>query len=402
MAIPLVDILKLVGTLDDSTGDENARSRFRAYLQESVAKPGSLRDYIQSCLSNSGDQYNRALQDLINRAGELLGFTVAYGRYKGVQGEIGHDGLWSSPTGLFVVAEVKTTDAFSIDTATLLGYVDKLISAQKIPDRDHALGLYVIARPDLGLSQLESSIIAKKLADQLRVISAESLLKVTELACEYGIEHEKLLMLIRPSGPRLDSVIDLMAELIAQEKLGPENLSNDSHQPSAGTQAPKEPKTVLAYSDGPPEAAQYFLVPVGAEREETAAQVVERTVGHDWFAFGERTPHKDAIKTGDFLCFYASGGFGVIATARVANPPHKDPQFPGLTKPSRWSWVVNLDNAKLFLNSPITINREMRARLDAFKEKDLDAAWGWFVVSVHKVSQRDFDLLTQVSDAESK
>lgn len=43
-----------------------------------------LRDYVEECLRESGDQYNRALQDLANHLGRFLGFEVAFGRYHGV------------------------------------------------------------------------------------------------------------------------------------------------------------------------------------------------------------------------------------------------------------------------------------------------------------------------------
>ncbi len=48
--------------------------------------------------------------------GILLGFAVEYGRYRGVQWQIGHDGFWTSPTGKHVVVEVKTTDTYTVQT----------------------------------------------------------------------------------------------------------------------------------------------------------------------------------------------------------------------------------------------------------------------------------------------
>jgi hypothetical protein len=120
---------------------------------------GQIRDYIEECLRYSGDQYNRALQDLVNYLGHFLGFEVTFGRYHGVQGQIGFDGLWKSPTSFFIVVEVKTTDVYAIKTATLIGYVNALISEQQISDWDHALGLYVIGRPDAELRQLENAIL---------------------------------------------------------------------------------------------------------------------------------------------------------------------------------------------------------------------------------------------------
>jgi hypothetical protein len=125
MSITLKQILDLVGKLDDSPGDETPRERFRRFLQENVTEVGSLRDYVEVCLRNPGDQYNRALQDLVNHLGHFLGFEVTFGRYQGVKGHIGFDGHWKSPTGFHVVVEVKTTETYAIKAATLVGYVDE-------------------------------------------------------------------------------------------------------------------------------------------------------------------------------------------------------------------------------------------------------------------------------------
>ena len=118
MSIALKQILDLVGKLDDTPGEVTPRERFRRFLKENITEVGQIRDYIEECLRNSGDQYNRALQDLVNYLGHFLGFGVTFGRYHGVQGQIGFDGLWKSPTSFFIVVEVKTTDVYAIKTAT--------------------------------------------------------------------------------------------------------------------------------------------------------------------------------------------------------------------------------------------------------------------------------------------
>lgn len=145
----------------------------------------------------------------------------------------------------------------------------------------------------------------------------------------------------------------------------------------------------------------YFLVAVGAINGETSVRGVERTVARNWFAFGEHAPKlRDSIKADGSLCFYASG-VGVVAKARVVEPPHQDIRFPDLKDPQRWSWIVRLDEVKLFLDSPVIIDREMRAKLDAFKDKNLDN-WGWFVQSLFRLTEHDFDLLTNSAATKAK
>lgn len=127
MTITLSQILSLVGKLDDSPGDDTPRERFRHFLTENVSEIGQVRDHIEECLRTSGDQYNRALQDLVNYLGRFLEFEVGFGRYQGVRGQIGFDGHWKSSTGFHIIIEVKTTEAYAIKAATLVGYVDMLL-----------------------------------------------------------------------------------------------------------------------------------------------------------------------------------------------------------------------------------------------------------------------------------
>ncbi len=46
----LSQILALAGQLDDSTGSNTARERFRDFLDENVTEVGQVRDYVQECL----------------------------------------------------------------------------------------------------------------------------------------------------------------------------------------------------------------------------------------------------------------------------------------------------------------------------------------------------------------
>ena len=72
----LEQILDLVGPLDDTPGENTPRERFRRYLATSVQTMGAVRDYIETCLRTSGTPYNRALQDLVNHTGRLIGWLM--------------------------------------------------------------------------------------------------------------------------------------------------------------------------------------------------------------------------------------------------------------------------------------------------------------------------------------
>jgi hypothetical protein len=216
--VGLETLLKLVGTLDDSDDPNSARARFRAYLRENVHNVGDLRAYVDAALSSSGDQYNKALQDLINHAGRLLGFAVEFGRYRGVPGQIGFDGLWRSPTGRAVVVEAKTTDVYTVKTATLLEYITDLVSAGRTERSDLAIGLCGDGRFDAATSELEKAITAEGRQGKLRVAGVDALLNLLELKQEYELEHETVFQLLLPSPVRVDTIVNLIFDITSQER----------------------------------------------------------------------------------------------------------------------------------------------------------------------------------------
>jgi hypothetical protein len=373
--IKLDQILALVGKLDDSPGDETPRERFRHFLKENVREVGQVRDYVDECLRSKGDQYNRALQDLVNHIGNFLEFEVTFGRYTGVRGQVGYDGHWKSPTGFHIVVEVKTTETYAIKTATLLGYIDELISERKIPDRGSVLGLYVIGRPDPEIMQLEKAIIAEKSTQRLRVISVESLLSLADLLNEYDVAHEAILAVLQPSGPMIDPIVDLMTSLVAQRK---------------AEELPEEEVQVLE----PTIKNAYWLTPVKSDEKQTAEEVILTLVGQEQiYAIGERTPGRKHLKPGDWICFYATGK-GVVAHAEVISKPEIK-LHPKIHHPKKYPWVFRLDRERLYLDNPVVLDADLRSRLDAFQLRDPTKSWAWFVQATRRISEHDFNILTR-------
>lgn len=384
MSFSLNEILDLVGPLDDSAGEDSPRERFRRFLRKNVHEVGEVRDHIEQCLRTSGEQYNRALQDLVNYVGEFLDFKVEFGRYRGVQNQIGFDGLWQSPTGLNVVVEVKTTETYAVKTATLVGYADELISAKRIPSWETALGLYVVGRPDPELRQLENAIVAEKRTHQLRVISVESLLSLAEIMSEYDVTHEDMLVLLRPSGPGIDALADLIARLVAQRTAQEPELVPVPVAPTAPTAAP----------DTAPTAEAYWLTPVKDDENVTASDCVKHLVEKNGiYAFGERTPGRKHIKSGDWICFYATGN-GVIAHAKVSSPPERKPD-PRVRHPEDYPYTVHVKDQRLYTQNPVVLDGTVRQQLDAFKGRDPDKSWAWFVQATRKITEHDFRVLTR-------
>ncbi|MEW6047565.1 MAG: EVE domain-containing protein [Bacillota bacterium] len=379
--ITLGRVLSLVGKLDDSPGEGTPRERFRDFLRETITDLGQLRDYVEECLRTPGDQYSRALQDLVNRLGELMGFQVTYGRYQGAKGEIGFDGHWRSPTGFHIVVEVKTTEVYAIKTATLVGYVDELISERLIPNWESALGLYVVGRPDPELHSLENSILSERRSHQLRIISVTALLLLAEMMRDYDVGHEELLTIVRPSRPTVDPLVDLMSRLV---------LQREAVETPAAMGVTTEPERPRESGEGP----AYWFSPVKGDQEQTADQVIETLVGRERiYAYGDRTPGRKSIKPGDWICFYATGK-GVIAHAEVASLPENKPH-PRVRHPEKYPWVFSLRNPTLYLDRPVVLDAATRARMDAFKQRDPGKSWSWFAQATRRISEHDFRVLTR-------
>jgi hypothetical protein len=377
ISLTLGGVLALVGDLNDSAGEDTSAIRFRAFLKEQANEVGQVRDYIQESLATTGEQEARAFQDLVNHVGTLLGFEVTFGRYKGVKGEIGFDGHWKSPDGFHLVVEAKKSEVFSINTAALLGYVDQLVAAGGIPSAADALGLYVVGQLNPAVSGLENAIIAQSNTHRLRVISADSLLSIAELKASENLTHADVLGLLRPSGPTIDPLIDLIAALAAQEEPGP-------------FPPPKE-KLEAKIPGGIP---SYWMTPVKGNQKQSAEEVIQGLVGNKGiYAFGDRTPGRKHLKPGDMICFYATAK-GVVGHARVTTSPSYQ-ESSAIEDPEQYPWVFNLEDQALYLNDPRVLDPARRSQLDAFKGKDPAAPWAWFVQATRRISKHDFDLLVQ-------
>ncbi len=373
MQATLKETLELIGKLDDSTGDNSPRIRFHNYLKSYITEVGQLRDYIEESIRETDNQYNKAFQDLVNHLGTFLGFEVVFGRYSGVKNEIGFDGHWISPEGFHLVVEVKSSETYPIKTATLLEYMNQLISEKQIPSDNDVIGVYVIGKPNPEVQQLKNAIIAENRFQQLRIISIDALITLAELMNEYDVNHEDILSIIKPSGPSIDPNVEIMIKLAAQQ--GP--------PPETGTEQQKPT---------PEGEINYWITPVRDEEDETASETIQKLVGNlRIYAFGERTPGRKSIKQGDKICFYETGN-GIVAHATVDSSPKNQPS-PDIRNPELYPWTFKLKEPQLYLDNPTIINKELRSQLDAFKDKDPNKLWAWFVQSTRKISENDFNKL---------
>ena len=189
--------------------DESDASReFREFL--SLVPSGVLERYADECLTTRFDDNGLALQDIVNEVGRRLGFKVTNGRYRGLPGRTGYDGLWHSPYGHDLVIEVKISDAYRLDLPRVMGYLHTLIE-QGEAAKERSSILIVVGREDTG--DLEAQIRGSRYAWDVRLISVDALLRLMRIreAVESPLIERQIHELLMPHEfTKLDRIIDLV------------------------------------------------------------------------------------------------------------------------------------------------------------------------------------------------
>lgn len=215
-----------------------ASVEFRAFL--SLVPSDLLRRYAAECIAESFPNSGHAFQDLVNEVGRRLGFEVTPGRYRGVSGQNGFDGLWVFPDKHAAVVEVKTTDTYRIVLETVANYRRRLVAEGNIHEEQSSI-LIVVGREDTG--ELEAQIRGSRYAWDIRVISLEGLLRLLVLKEELEdpeTVHRIHAILVPREFTRLDEIVDLVfstAEEVKQEDLAlaseaaDDEVSERRHEP---------------------------------------------------------------------------------------------------------------------------------------------------------------------------
>jgi hypothetical protein len=202
-------IEQIVAMAGDGNLKDNSQcsSEFREYLTQ--ADSIKLGSYIEHCLSSTYPKSGLVFQDLVNELARRLDYKVINGRYQGTSNSVGFDGIWVSPEGHAIIAEVKTTDAYTFSLDKIATYRQKLLATNEINSPSSIL--IVVGRQDTG--ELEAQVRGSRHAWDIRLISAVSLLKLVQLK-EHSDESEtdqKIRSLLTPMEfTRLDSLVDVM------------------------------------------------------------------------------------------------------------------------------------------------------------------------------------------------
>lgn len=193
----------------------------------------------------------------------------------------------------------------------------------------------------------------------------------------FDVTHPDVVTILWPSGPSVNSLVNIISTIIGQAA-EPEKVDDTVIQTPVRTTE---------------EGQAFWLTPVSGDEQQSAEDCVQSLVGKEGiYAFGERTPGRNRIKEGDGIAFYSTG-VGVIANALVSSRPENKPN-PVVRHPDRYPYVFKVKSPALYPSKPILLDSSIRSKLDAFKGRDLNAPWAWFVQSTRAISKHDFELLT--------
>jgi len=223
------------GKLND---DSLTSAEFREFLSQIPSI--DIKRYLEECVSEKFDNNGFVLQDIVNEIGSRLGFLVSPGRYRGVQGRVGYDGLWKFPDGHIVVVEVKTTDTYQINLESIAKYRRDIIAQGQTTEETSSI-LIVLGREERDTSNLEAQIRGSRYAWDIRLVSVDALLRLMFLKEE--VDNPQIIrriseVLIPREFTKLDEIIDIVFSTAVDVK---ENEDIDSEEDESDTEERVKP-----------------------------------------------------------------------------------------------------------------------------------------------------------------
>jgi hypothetical protein len=355
VSVTLDQILLLTGRLDDATGFDSPRERFRRFLFDRVREPAMARVFVDECQHAPGDESRRALQDVIVLLGRFLGFHVTFDAPRAAVGAR-ICGVWHAPN-MDVLVELRADQ----DDGTAVEALSRAVTAVSDPSRG-AAGLCVVAPRFMNRAALDAS--ASATSGAVGVVALDALVSLTSLVSDARVSHGDIAKLFAPGVP-----------------FGPllEMLGRCATSAAPARSAPAVPAVA---------STGFWILTVTGDRGTTPDQFLDVVVARRGVLglTGDR-PSNDAVRTGDRVCFHISGR-GVVGHGRIAAP---DAAPAGLRDAHRFRQLWRLEDVRLNLGAPVTLDAETDLRLRAARDPE-----GHTVVGIPRES---FNALTTSSGA---
>jgi hypothetical protein len=333
MSVSLSQILMLAGPLDDSTGFDAPRERFRRYLTENVAEISSLKALIEDAQRLVGEQPHRALQDALVVLGRFLGFETTFGTYQRLAGAVQYEGQWRSRHRLHVLLEIRGDQTQRIDHDDMTRALAAL-SANTALDDAPRLGLSVVTPLFAARGRLDEEHLLAKPGQDRRVVSTRSLLWLAEAVSGGQMTHDEVVRLL-VSGQSLDLIVELLER------------HTDGKRPKADSAVAVEsiahagPSEHLPVSD-----PDCWAVVVDRSGSSAFEQIVHSAVAsRHVLGVLEDQSAPGVARPGDAVCFFLPGK-GVVGRAEIATPEESGLQL--IRDTDRFSRLYRVRNVVIF------------------------------------------------------
>ena len=207
-----ITIEKLIELTGDLKDNQPSTQKFRNFISSPDVSRADLKTWVSECLEKTGQNFNRALQDIVNCIGERLGFQVEYGLYAGRGGAIGYDGKWASPDAkIQLVIDTKKSGAYSIDPSQIGEYIQQL--SRKPGEMEAIYGLFVVGEEQPGT--IINTIRGSRYRNSIRVAPLKSLINLLRIKEETQLSHAKIVKLLVPIDTiNIGEIIELIEDIV--------------------------------------------------------------------------------------------------------------------------------------------------------------------------------------------
>lgn len=368
MTVTLNELLMLAGPLDEGTGFDSPRERFRRFLLEHVTNATVARSLIEQCQHAPGDQHYLALQDLVVAVGRCLGFDSRFGSHLPAAGSWKPDGYWHSRR-LDVILDIRTQPSGTADCETLSRSVAALTRPSRADTTRRALGLCVLAPLFAGRGRLAELQSSDDPASNVRIASLRTLLSIADMMATRSLTHDDLVRLLA-AGLDLDFVAGLLER-------------------AAGAAGPRDVPAAHSDSSGMQEGRGFWLAAVGADQGTTAEQYVEIVIGKRRIFGIDRGASDGAVGPGDGICLHVAGK-GVIGHCQVRTITEGGG---GLRAAHRIGQLLHLDDVVLYPDAPVPLDEQLQLRILAAR-----AGGDRPPHTLTRITRQQFEGLTSIRD----
>lgn len=361
----LDDLLMVAGRLDDESGFDTARERFRRFLVERLTDTSGVRSLIEQSQYPGSEQHRRALQDLVALLGRFLGFSTHFASYASRPGERKEDGRWHSGRRVDI-ALTLCSDPAQLTTALAA-------PGNGAHDLDaRALRLQVLTPVCEARARIDGMLKAAQPDSSLRVITLRTALSMMDLVGAGRLTHEDVVRLLE-TGSDVEFVIELLERPPSRDR-------NTDHEPAAHGLAP-------AGVD-----ASFWVATVVGDQVMSSEQIILHEIGErHLLEISEPAGSDLAPRPGDGICLLIPG-LGIVGSCEVRSVGERVP-MPG--DDHRFRRRLQLAKVVLHVGAPHAPGYEIQLRLRVDGRRKPHGHW------LARISRDEFERVTSDGTADA-